>query len=212
MAKACVNSLFVSLDGFAAGEFVTLDQPIGEAQALFSYFDGQGIEGVHTVDGPITADRALFAMWGQGNGAEIMGRKKFGPQSGPWPDDGWRGWWGEQPPFRTPCFVRTHHPRESMEFDNGTSFHFIGASPVEALAEATAAADGLNVRIGGGPSTVRQFLAAGLVDFLHIVIVPVVLGRGVALWEGLDGVEKDFAVESVTTASGLTHQLWNRRG
>lgn len=94
MAKACVNCLFVSLDGFAAGEFVTLDQPIGEAQALFSYFDGQGIEGVHTVDGPITADRALFAMWGQGSGAEIMGRKKFGPQSGPWPDDGWRGWWG----------------------------------------------------------------------------------------------------------------------
>ena len=212
MATACVNSLFVSLDGFAAGEFVTLDQPIGEAPALFSYFDGQGIEGVHTVDGPITADRALFAMWGQGNGAEIMGRKKFGPQSGPWPDDGWRGWWGEEPPFRTPCFVLTHHPREPMEFDNGTSFHFISASPAEALAEATAAADGLNVRIGGGPSTVRQFLAAGLVDFLHIVIVPVALGRGVSLWEGLDGVEKDFAVESVTTASGLTHQLWNRRG
>ena len=98
-----------------------------------------------------------------------------------------------------------------MEFDNGTSFHFISASPAEALAEATAAADGLNVRIGGGPSTVRQFLTAGLVDFLHIVIVPVALGRGVSLWEGLDGVEKDFAVESVTTASGLTHQLWNRR-
>lgn len=212
MTKACVNNLFVSLDGFAAGEFVTIDQPIGEAQALFSYFDGRGIEGVDKVDAPVTADRALFAMWGQGIGAEIMGRKKFGPQTGPWPDDGWRGWWGEDPPFKTPCFVLTHHRRESMEFDNGTSFHFIDASPDEALTEATAAADGRNVRIGGGPSMVKQFLTAGLVDFLHLVIVPVTLGRGVSLWEGLEGVEEDFTIESLTTASGLSHQLWNRRG
>ncbi|MGO3021752.1 MAG: hypothetical protein ACTIIH_00750 [Brevibacterium sp.] len=136
MAKACVNNLFVSLDGFAAGEFATFDQPIGEAQALFSSFNGRGIEGVDKVVAPVTADRALFAMWGQGIGAEIMGRKKFGPQTGPWPDDGWRGWWGEEPPFKTPCFVLTHHPREQMEFDNGTSFHFVNASPTEALAEA----------------------------------------------------------------------------
>lgn len=212
MAKACVNNLFVSLDGFAAGEFVTFDQPIGEAQALFSFFDGRGIEGVDKVDAPVTADRALFAMWGQGIGAEIMGRKKFGPQTGPWPDDGWRGWWGEEPPFKTPCFVLTHHQREPMEFDNGTSFHFIDASPAEALAEASAAADGGNVRIGGGPSMVRQFLADGLVDFMHLVIVPVTLGRGVWLWESLEGLEKDFTIESLTTASGLTHQLWNHRG
>ncbi len=212
MAKACVNNLFVSLDGFAAGEFVTFDQPIGEAQALFSYFDGRGIEGVDKVDTPVTADHALFAMWGQGIGAEIMGRKKFGPQTGPWLDEGWRGWWGEDPPFKTPCFVLTHHQREPMEFDNGTSFHFVDASPAEALAEATAAADGGNVRIGGGPSMVRQFLADGLVDFMHLVIVPVTLGRGVWLWEGLEGLEKDFTIESLTTASGLTHQLWNHRG
>jgi dihydrofolate reductase len=211
MAKACVNNLFVSLDGFAAGEFVTFDQPIGEAQALFSYFDGRGIEGVDKVDAPITADRALFAMWGQGIGAEIMGRKKFGPQTGPWPDDGWRGWWGEEPPFKTPCFVLTHHPREPMEFDNGTSFHFVDASPADVLAEATAAADGGNVRIGGGPSMVRQFLAASLVDFMHLAIVPVTLGRGAWLWEGLEGLEKDYTIENLATASGLTHQLWNRK-
>lgn len=212
MAKACVNNLFVSLDGFAAGEFVSFDQPIGEAQALFSFFDGRGIEGVDKVNAPVTADRALFAMWGQGIGAEIMGRKKFGPQTGPWPDDGWRGWWGEEPPFKTPCFVLTHHPREPMEFDNGTSFHFVDASPADVLAEATAAADGGNVRIGGGPSMVRQFLADGLVDFMHLAIVPVTLGRGVWLWEGLEGLEQDFTIESLTTASGLTHQLWNRKG
>lgn len=211
MAKACVNCLFVSLDGFAAGEFVTVDQPIGEAQALFSYFDGRGIEGVDKVDGPVTADRALFALWGQGNGAEIMGRRKFGPQTGPWTDDRWRGWWGEEPPFKTPCFVLTHHSREPLEFDNGTSFHFIDASPEEALAEATSAAEGHNVRIGGGPSTIRQFLAAGLVDFMHIAVVPVTLGRGVSLWDGFEGLEKDYSIESLTTASGLTHQLWNRR-
>ena len=212
MAKACVNNLFVSLDGFAAGEFVSFDQPIGEAQALFSFFDGRGIEGVDKVNAPVTADRALFAMWGQGIGAEIMGRKKFGPQTGPWPDDGWRGWWGEEPPFKTPCFVLTHHPREPMEFDNGTSFHFVDASPADVLAEANAAADGGNVRIGGGPSMVRQFLADGLVDFMHLAIVPVTLGRGVWLWEGLEGLEKDFTIETITTASGLTHQLWNRKG
>lgn len=211
MAKACVNNLFVSLDGFAAGEFVSFDQPIGEAQALFSFFDGRGIEGVDKVNAPVTADRALFAMWGQGIGAEIMGRKKFGPQTGPWPDDGWRGWWGEEPPFKTPCFVLTHHPREAMEFDNGTSFHFVDASPADVLAEATAAADGGNVRIGGGPSMVRQFLADGLVDFMHLAIVPVTLGRGVWLWEGLEGLEQDFTIESLTTATGLTHQLWNRK-
>lgn len=212
MAKACVNNLFVSLDGFAAGEFVSFDQPIGEAQALFSFFDGRGIEGVDKINAPVTADRALFAMWGQGIGAEIMGRKKFGPQTGPWPDDGWRGWWGEEPPFKTPCFVLTHHPREPIEFDNGTSFHFVDASPADVLAEATAAADGGNVRIGGGPSMVRQFLADGLVDFMHLAIVPVTLGRGVWLWEGLEGLEQDFTIETITTASGLTHQLWNRKG
>ena len=99
-----------------------------------------------------------------------------------------------------------------MEFDNGTSFHFVDASPADVLAEATAAADGGNVRIGGGPSMVRQFLAAGLVDFMHLVVVPVTLGHGVWLWEGLEGLEKDFTIESLTTASGLTHQLWNRKG
>lgn len=212
MSRTRVHNLFVSTDGYAAGDHVTFEKPIGDAAALFSRFDGRVIHGVHGAAAPVTVDRALFSMWGQGIGAEIMGRKKFGPQTGPWPDDGWRGWWGEEPPFKTPCFVLTHHPREPMEFDNGTSFHFIDASPAEALAEATSAADGGNVRIGGGPSMVRQFLADGLVDFMHLVIVPVTLGRGVWLWEGLEGLEKDFTIESLTTASGLTHQLWNRRG
>jgi dihydrofolate reductase len=156
-------------------------------------------------------DRALFSMWSQGIGAEIMGRRKFGPQSGEWQDDGWRGWWGDDPPFRTPVFVLSHHPHPAIEFPNGTSFRFVDAPPVEALRLAQEAANGGDVRIGGGPSTVRQFLEADLIDFMHLVLVPITLGCGVSLWEGLSGVEDRFIVETVATPSGVTHQLWNRR-
>ena len=210
MSRARVHNLFVSADGFAAGDHVTLEEPIGGARALFGKFDGRVIEGVHAVDDPVTVDRALFSMWGQGIGAEIMGRRKFGPQSGAWPDDGWKGWWGDEPPFRTPVFVLTHHPREPLEFANGTSFHFIDASPSDALRQAKEAAGGLDVRIGGGPSMVRDFLRDDLIDFLHLAIVPVVLGTGVRVWDGLDGLQERFSLEAISTESGLTHQLWNR--
>jgi dihydrofolate reductase len=211
MVRTRVHNQFVSLDGYSAGEYVTFDQPIGDAIRLFGWFDGRVIEGVHRVQEPVTLDRALFSMWGQGIGAEIMGRRKFGPQQGPWPDDGWRGWWGEQPPFKTPCFVLTHHPREQMVFENGTSFHFVDDTPEEVLRRAKEAADGLDVRIGGGPTTVRQFLRADLIDFMHLVIVPITLGRGVSLWHDVTGFEDRFTLESVSSSSGLTHQLWNRR-
>ena len=211
MARARIHNQFVSLDGFSAGEHVTFDRPIGDAGALFGWFDGRVIEGVHRVADPVTLDRALFSMWGQGIGAEIMGRRKFGPQNGPWPDDGWRGWWGEEPPFKTPCFILTHHPREPMVFANGTSFHFIDADPAEALRRANEAADGKDVRIGGGPSTIRQFLRDDLVDFMHVVVVPITLGRGVRLWDDVVGIEDRFTIESVSSSSGLTHQLWNRK-
>ncbi|MBM6621499.1 dihydrofolate reductase family protein [Micrococcaceae bacterium RIT802] len=210
MFRARVHSLNISLDGYAAGGHVTFDEPIGGAGALFSRFDGRVIDGVHRADAPITLDRAMTSLWGQGIGAEIMGRRKFGPQTGDWPDDGWRGWWGDEPPFRTPVFVMTHHPRPSMDFSNGTSFHFVEGTPHEVLQLARDAAGGGDVRLGGGPSTVRQFLEADLVDFMHLVVVPVVLGSGVGLWEGLPGVEERFTVESVASPSGLTHQFWNR--
>jgi dihydrofolate reductase len=202
--------LFISIDGYAAGEYVTLDAPIGDARALFGRFDGRVIDGIHRVEAPITLDRALTSMWGQGIGAEIMGRRKFGPQDGEWPDDGWRGWWGDEPPFRTPVFVMSHYPHATLEFANGTSFHFVDAPPKEVLRQALAAADGRDVRLGGGPSTVRQFLAADLVDFMHLVTVPITLGRGVSLWEGIGGVEDRFTVETIASPSGLIHQLWNR--
>lgn len=207
-----VHNLFVSLDGFAAGETVTLEEPIGAARALFGWFDGRGIDGVDRVpDAPIVLHRGLTSMWGQGIGAEIMGRRKFGPQAGPWVADGWQGWWGDDPPFRTPVFVLTHHHREPISFANGTSFHFVAGSPTEVLALAREAAGGKDVRIGGGPSTVRQFLRDDLIDFMHLVTVPLVLGRGVSLWDGLAGVQDRFDIESIGDRDGVVHQLWNRK-
>lgn len=210
MSRVRVHNLLVSADGYAAGHHITMGTPFGGAEALVPFFDGRVIHGIGDFAEPVTTDHAFFSMWGQGIGAEIMGRRKYGPQTGPWTDDGWRGWWGDAPPFETPVFVLTHHEREPIEFDNGTSFHFLDAEPAEALRQATEAAKGLDVRLGGGPSTVNAFLRADLVDFLHLVIVPIVLGSGVRLWDGLDRLEQRFSVESVTTASGLTHQLWNR--
>jgi dihydrofolate reductase len=211
MSRTRVHNLFLSLDGYAAGEHVTLDAPIGGAEALFGRFDGRFIHGVGGLDAPVTLDRALTTLWGQGIGAEIMGRRKFGPEVGDGPEDGWRGWWGEETPFRTPVFVLTHRPRPTIDLPDGTSFRFVAGSPQEVLDLAREAAGGLDVRVGGGPSTVRQFLRADLVDFLHLVVVPITLGRGVSLWEGVDGLEDRFTVESVASPSGLVHQLWNRR-
>lgn len=210
MSRTRVHNLNVSLDGFAAGGHVTFDAPIGGAEKLFGGFDGRFIHGIDTVDAPVTFDRALATLWGQGIGAEIMGRRKFGPQTGEWPDDGWRGWWGDEPPFATPVFVMTHHAHPDIDFANGTSFRFVEGTPQEVLALAMDAADGMDVRLGGGPSTVRQFLEADLVDFMHLVIVPIVLGRGVALFDDSGGIENRFNIESVTSPSGQTHQFWNR--
>ena len=211
MSRTRVHNLNISVDGYAAGDHVTFDAPIGGAERLFSGFDGRFIHGIDRVDAPITVDRALTTLWGQGVGAEIMGRRKFGPQQGDWPDNGWQGWWGDEPPFRTPVFVMTPHPRSPIEFANGTTFHFVDAPPREVLRLARQAANGHDVRLGGGPSTVRQCLEADLVDFLHLVVVPVVLGSGVSLWEGLGDVEDRFTVESIASPSGLVHQLWNRK-
>lgn len=149
-----------------------------------------------------------------------MGRGKFTPRTGPWTDLGteeeWRGWWGPNPPFHTPpfhtpVFVLTHHPRPSIEMEGGTVFHFVDATEPEVLALAREAAGDLDVQIGGGPTTVRNFLAAGLIDLLHVVVVPIVLGRGVRLWDGLEGIEDAYDVEAVSTPSGVTHLTFTRR-
>ena len=214
MSQVWVHNFSVSLDGYGTGEGQSLESPFGHAGGrLHEWFFGtrtframQGEPG-----GSAGVDEAFASNWGTGIGAEIMGRNKFGPQRVPWENEEWKGWWGEDPPFHTPVFVLTHHPRPSVEMKGATTFHFIDASPAEALAAAREAAGGLDVRIGGGPATVRQFLAADLIDHMHIVLVPIALGRGERLWDGLEGLEERFDIEAVSSPSGVTHLTFTRR-
>ncbi len=211
-----VHNFSVSLDGFGAGEDQSIAAPLGRgADALHSWiFETRFGRAMIGADGGTTGlDHVLASRTGAGVGAEIMGRGKFGPQQGPWPDadDGWHGWWGEDPPFHTPVYVLTHHPRPSLEMAGGTVFHFVDAAPRQALDLALAAAGDLDVQIGGGASTLRAFLAEGLVDDLHVVQVPIVLGRGSRLWDGLEGLEERYALETVASPSGVTHLLFTRR-
>ena len=207
MSRARVHNFSISLDGFGTGAGLSQDAPFGHAgQRLHEWmiatrwWDPGGSGGV---------DDAFAQLHGVGIGAEIMGAGKFGPPG--WHEyPGWEGWWGPNPPFRTPVFVLTHSPRPSIEMEGGTAFHFIDASPAEALETARTAADGQDVRIGGGPTTVRDFLAAGLVDHLHVVVVPILLGRGVRLWEGLEGLEADYRVEATSSPRGVTHVTFTR--
>jgi dihydrofolate reductase len=212
VSRTRVHNFTISLDGFGTGEGQSLEAPFGHAdqrlhQWMFATQFFHAMRG--DTDGSVGVDDAVAQQHGPGIGAEIMGAGKFGPPG--WQDDdAWDGWWGPNPPFHTPTYVLTHRPRPSIEMEGGTTFHFLDASPADALAAARGAAQGLDVRIGGGPSMVRDFVAAGLVDHLHVVIVPILLGRGVRLWDGLEGIEQDYRIESVTTPSGVTHVTFSR--
>ncbi|MFC8639265.1 dihydrofolate reductase family protein [[Kitasatospora] papulosa] len=213
MSRVRVHNFSASVDGFATGEGQSPDAPFGHAGTRLHewFFPTRTFQRMLGKPGGSTgADDAIASTWEAGVGAEIMGRNKFGPLRGPWENDDWKGWWGPNPPFHTPVFVLTHHPRPSVEMEGGTTFHFIDATPQEALRQAREAAGGLDVRIGGGPSTVREFLAEDLVDHLHVAVVPIVLGRGERLWDGLEGLEKRFRAESVTTPGGVTHMTFTR--
>lgn len=212
MSRTRVHNFAISLDGFGTGEQLSFEAPFGHAghrlhQWMFATRFGSSLFGRD--GGTSGADDALAQQHEPGIGAEIMGAGKFGPPG--WQDDdSWTGWWGPNPPFRTPTFVLTHRPRPSIEMEGGTTFHFLDAAPAEALDTARAAAGGRDVRIGGGPTVVRDFLAAGLVDHLHVVQVPILLGRGVRLWDGLEGLEREYDVEVVSTVSGVTHLTFDR--
>lgn len=214
MSLVRVHNLSISLDGFATGEGQSMEAPFGHAggRLMEWFFATRTFRAMQGEPGGGTGvDDAVASNWGPGIGAEIMGRNKFGPQRGPWADHEWKGWWGDDPVFRTPVFVLTHHPRPAIEMKGGTTFHFIDASPAEALEVARQAAGDLDIRIGGGPSTVRQFLAADLIDHMHIALVPILLGRGERLWGGLENLEQRFNVETVSTPSGVTHLTFTRR-
>ncbi|MFF3957157.1 dihydrofolate reductase family protein [Streptomyces sp. NPDC001890] len=214
MSRVRVHNFSVSIDGFATGEGQSLDAPFGHAGTRLHewFFPTRTFQQMlGEPDGNTGVDDVIAGTWDVGIGAEIMGRNKFGPQRGPWENNDWNGWWGPNPPFHTPVFVLTHHPRPSVEMEGGTTFHFIDATPQEALRQAREAAGGLDVRIGGGPTTIREFLVEDLIDHLHIAVVPIVLGRGERLWDGLEGLEKRFQVDTVTTPSGVTHMTFTRR-
>ncbi|MBS2939925.1 dihydrofolate reductase family protein [Nocardioides sp. J2M5] len=201
-----VSSFAISLDGYGAGEPQSFEAPFGHAgMKLHEWRFATWQPGA-----PNGVDALFGRQYDVGFGAEIMGANKFGPPG--WQDDpDWRGWWGEDPPFHTPTYVLTHRPREPLEMDGGTTFHFLSTTPQDALAIAQEAAGDLDVRIGGGATTVRDFVAAGLVDHLHLAMVPIVLGRGTLLWDGLEGLEERFHVESVVAPSGVVHLSLTRR-
>lgn len=208
MSLVRVHNFSISLDGFGAGEPQSLESPFGHAgQKLHQWMMATD----HwRRGGSVGVDNAFAARHDAGFGAEIMGANKFGPPG--WQDDpDWRGWWGEDPPFHTPTFVLTHRPRPPLEMAGGTTFHFLDASPAEALAVAREAAGDLDVRLGGGATVVRDFVAADLVDHLHLVLVPIVLGRGTRLWDGLEALEDTFDIESVSSPSGVTHLTFTKR-
>lgn len=208
-----VHNFFVSADGFGTGEGQSLERPFGHADpAALAFWAGATASWpTRTAPGGTRGLDDYFTREFHRNiGAEIMGRGKFGPQHGPWQDLSWRGWWGDEPPFRTPVFVLTHHPRPSFALA-GTTFHFLDATPQNALAQAKAAADGRDVRLGGGVTTVRAFLDAGLVDTLHVAVAPVQLGRGRRLWDSPEDLRDGYHHESVPSPSGVTHHLYWRR-
>ena len=218
MSLTRIHNLSISLDGFATGKPQSLEAPFGHAgQRLHEWMMrtrfwalATAPEGATDVGGSAGVDHAFAERHGIGFGAEIMGANKFGPPG--WQDDAdWRGWWGPNPPFHTPTFVLTHRPRPPLEMEGGTTFHFLDASPADALITARAAAADQDVRIGGGPTVVRDFLAAGLVDHAHLVQVPIVLGRGVRLWDGLEALEDGYDVEAVSSPSGVTHLTLTRK-
>ena len=207
MAKLRVQAFSISLDGFGTGEGLTDDEPFGHAGERLHEWMFAALDDLPSAT---QLDKDLVGRFSDGIGAEIMGRRKFHVGTGPLPDD-WEGFWGDEPPFHTPVLVLTHHPRASLEMAGGTTFHFVDATPQEALATAVEAAAGLDVRLGGGTETVRAFLDADLVDELHLVLVPIVLGRGQRLWDGQEGLDERFDIEVLPGGSGVTHLLLTRR-
>jgi dihydrofolate reductase len=189
MGKVRVSSFAVSLDGIAAGPDQDLANPLGVGgPALMEwFFHSKTWQRMHGNEGGETGvDDGIAAAGMEGIGAWILGRNMFGPIRGPWPDHSWKGWWGEEPPYHVPTFVLTHHARAPIPMKGGTDFRFVTDGIESALRQARDAAGRLDVRIGGGAATIRQYLKAGLIDELHLAVRPVLMGRGEALFAGLD--------------------------
>jgi dihydrofolate reductase len=221
MSKLKVSAFSISLDGFGAGPDQSLEQPLGVGgHGLHGWlFDTRTFQRVLAAMSGGTAggeagredlDDAFAARSFENVGAWILGRNMFGPVRGPWAADAWKGWWGANPPYHVPVFVLTHHARAPLEMEGGTTFHFVTEGIHAALARAREAAQGRDVRIGGGPATIRQYLAAGLVDELHLAVSPVLLGRGEPLLAGLDLVRLGFRCTEHAASSRALHVVLAR--
>jgi dihydrofolate reductase len=215
MSRLRVAAFSVSLDGFGAGPNQSLKDPLGEGgerlhEWAFTTRTFQRMFGNEQA-GKTGVDEDFAARSFAHVGAWIMGRNMFGPVRGPWPDDQWKGWWGANPPYHVPVFVLTHHARPPLEMEGGTVFHFVTEGIHAALERAREAAGGQDVRIGGGVSTVRQYLQAGLVDEMHLALSPVVQGRGEALFAGLDLVELGFECTEHAPTPHATHVVLSRK-
>jgi dihydrofolate reductase len=209
-----VHCISVSSDGFGAGVDQRLERPFGDGAdpaELFAWAGATASWPNRTDPGGSRGLDDYFTREFHRNiGAEIMGRNKFSPHRGPWENEDWKGWWGDTPPFHTPVFVLTHYPRPSFSLSD-TTFHFIDATPAEALRQAKEAADGRDVRLGGGVTTIREFLDADLVDTMHIAVAPVEVGQGERLWTSPDELLDRFHLDIVPSPSGVTHHIFWRR-
>lgn len=215
MSKLRVHAFAVSLDGYGAGPDQDLDNPMGVGgMALHQWaFGTRTLRKMFGQTGGGTGIDDDYAARGFANiGAWILGRNMFGPVRGPWPDQSWRGWWGETPPYHVPVFVLTHHARPPLEMDGGTVFHFVTGGIEEALARAKEAAGDRDVRVGGGAATIRQYLRARLVDEMHVAVSPVLLGGGEALFAGLDLPALGYRVSEHVAGEAATHMMIARQG
>ena len=214
MSKLRVQSFAVSVDGYGAGPNQNLQNPLGVGgPELMEWF-------LHTRvwrrmhghdDGEAGVDNEIAEQGFDGIGAWILGRNMFGPVRGPWPDDSWKGWWGEEPPYHTPVVVLTHHPRPPLKMAGGTEFHFVTTGIRAALEQAVAAAAGRDVRLGGGVATIREYLQAGLLDELHLALRPVLLGAGESLFSGIDMRTLGYECTKSIAGERATHVFLRKR-
>jgi len=208
-----VSSFSVSLDGYGAGPNQSLEHPLGVGGHELHqwFFPTRTFQRMHNDgDGTTGVDDGFAAKGFQSIGAWILGRNMFGPIRGPWPDDAWKGWWGANPPYHVPTFVLTHHARPSITMEGGTTFHFVTDGIHAALERATAAANGKDVRVGGGVATIQQYLRAGLVDEMHMAISPVLLGSGELLLAGLNLRAMGYSCREFVPGTNATHVVLAR--
>jgi dihydrofolate reductase len=214
VAKLLVRSFAVSLDGYGAGPGQDLQNPLGirGPELMEWFFHTRVWRAMHGhADGEAGVDNRLAEKGFEEVGAWILGRNMFGPVRGPWPDESWKGWWGDEPPYHTPVFVLTHHPRPPLRMAGGTEFRFVTDGIHAALEQASAAARGRDVRVGGGVSTVRQYLRERLIDELHLALRPVLLGRGEHLFHDLDLHALGYECANCVAGERATHVFLRRR-